>query len=155
LSIAFYTLQLIFSYLFILFTVFIYNQFCQLKRQGCTEGQACNRTPHTHTYNTKKEKNYMDKTKNSTKTINLKIHKITYQNKCVFNIPCMVWSRTKSVSGYTIAMYRTSPHSFVSIPFLLLKHQPIASFADICEALFWASKCHKNGSSVTEILYLR
>jgi len=25
-----------------------------VKRQGCTEGQACNRTPHTHTYTTKK-----------------------------------------------------------------------------------------------------
>jgi len=24
--------------------------------RGCTEGQACNRTPYTHTYNTKKKK---------------------------------------------------------------------------------------------------
>jgi len=35
----------------------------------------------THTYNTKKEKNYMDKTKNSTKTINLKIHKKSISKK--------------------------------------------------------------------------
>jgi len=46
-----------------------------VKRQGCTEGQACNRTPYTHTYNTKIIKNYMEKAKNNTKPINLKIHK--------------------------------------------------------------------------------
>jgi len=34
---------------------------------------------HIHTVQHKKEKNYMDKTKNNTKTINLKIHKNTYQ----------------------------------------------------------------------------
>jgi len=57
------------------------HTFIYVKRQGCTEGQACNRAPHTHTYNTHK-KNYMDK-KNNTKTINLKIHK-KYILKIIF-----------------------------------------------------------------------